>query len=109
MPLMPPLKRGDALLWSCVSVDDNNVPEDLTDITVRAQVRVSSSKKLVAELIVSKANQTTNPGEFEIFYNNTKTWPIGTLLCDIEYTSNGVVSSSDTIEISLIGDITHDD
>ena len=106
---LPPIKRGDTFSLGCVSTDSSGVPENLTDIAIRSQIRSGSSKALIEELSIAKSDQTTNPGEFSLTSTSTSNWPIGSVLCDIEFKNGAVVTSTETLEITVLLDITHND
>lgn len=101
-----PIKRGDSFLLAC-TYKQNGVATDVSPYTIRSQVR-DSSNALVQELSVSKANQTTNPGVFVLSGGVTSGWPIDLLRCDIQFTENGTVRSTQTFFIPVEEDVTHD-
>ena len=103
---LPPIKHGDTFSLGCTSTNSNNVPEDLTDILIRSQIRSATGKTLIEELSVAKADQITNPGEFSLTSLSTINWPVGSVLCDIEFKNGDVVISSETLEIIVVVDIT---
>ena len=122
METLPPFKRGDTFSLGCVSKDSDGEPEDLTNVTIRAQVRLQGSRLspepvFVAELTVDKANQTTNKGEFALtaLPAVTKLWQGGSEdkpvihIADIQKDVAGVVISSETFAVPVIKDVTHDD
>ena len=102
---LPPLKRGDTFYIGCVSKDSTGEPNDLTNIQIRSQVRSAATKKLIADLLIVKLDQTEYPGQFSIT-SPTDTWPIGTCLLDFELKRESTVISSDTVELPIIRDIT---
>lgn len=105
MTTLPSLKRGDTFSLSCTQANADNTPEDLTGITIRSQIRTIRGE-LVCDLTVTKLDQTISPGVFVLESNDTKSWPVGTCYLDVEYTTEGVVTSSETIELPVIRDIT---
>lgn len=102
---LPPLKRGDTFYIGCVARDTDGTTHDLTNIQVRSQVRSAATKKLIADLLIVKLDQTEYPGQFSIT-SPTDTWPIGTCLLDFELKRESTVISSDTVELPIIRDIT---
>lgn len=108
MKTLPPLKRGDTFQFGGQLKDDNGQPKDLTLIDMRAQARVESSGMLLADLIVGKADQVANPGQFVVSAINTDHWPITTLLIDIEMQDGQIRTSSETMQLPIIADVTHD-
>lgn len=101
-----PIKRGDSFYLACV-YKQNNVATDVDQYTIRAQVR-DSSDNLVQELIVQKANQTTNPGVFVLSAGIISDWPIDLLRCDIQFSEEQTVRSTQTFMIPVEEDVTHD-
>lgn len=108
MKSLPPLKRGDTFILGCLAKDSDGLPENLSGVTLRAQARQASSGRLVAEFLVSKADQQTRPGEFSISAVDTDGWPIRVLLIDIEILVGPVVASTESMELPIIEDVTHD-
>lgn len=85
----------------------NNVATDVTNYTIRAQVR-DSSDNLVQELTVAKANQTTNPGVFTLAAGAIDSWPLDLLRCDIQFSEGATIRSTQTFYIPVEEDVTHD-
>lgn len=104
---LPPIKRGDTFYIGGLKKDSNNEPQDLTDFTIRSQIRSASTKKIINEFEVIKLNQTTYKGKFSIS-SATDTWPIGVCLIDIEFRKINTIVSSETMQIYIMEDITHD-
>lgn len=122
MQTLPPFKRGDTFQLGCLAKDADGEPEDLANVTVRAQVRLPGTKfspepTFVAELQVSKANQSTHRGEFSLtaLPAVTKGWTAGPdsnpvlHIVDIEKSLSGVVVSSETFAVPVILDVTYGD
>lgn len=78
------LKRDDTFAKACCFKADNVTPTDLTDVTIKSQVRTSIGL-LVAELTVTKMDQIIQPGVFTVRAGDTAAWPIGNLEWDILY------------------------
>lgn len=108
MAQLPQLKRGDTFSLGCVSYSADKIPEDLTDFSIRSQIRSAGSSKFIAELTVAKSDQELYPGEFSVTWEETDNWPTGKLLLDIQFTNGSVVTSSETMELFVALDITHD-
>lgn len=108
MKTLPPFKRGDTFQLGGLARDAAGQPEDLSGVTLRAQARVASSGALVAELLVSLADQGAHPGEFAISAGDTSAWPIAMLLIDIERRVGPAVVSSETLQLAVLEDVTHD-
>lgn len=100
-------KVGDSLSWAVVLKDDlTGVPVNLTGSTLKSQLR-GLDGTLLATPVLTVSNQGTNPGEFsmtivdgEIF----RTAPVP-LFCDIQITTAGLITSSDTFIVNLIQDV----
>jgi hypothetical protein len=97
------LKRGDTLLLACVLQDGTGAGVDLTNWLVESQVKDGDT--LLASLTYTATSLTS--GQFNLLCQNTSTWPIRNLVCDIKYTTpDGVVASCDTFEIQMVKNVT---
>ena len=106
-PMISPIKRGDTFTLAC-TYKQNGVVYDVTNFTIRSQVR-DSEGMLVSELTVTKADQSTNPGVFVLAAAGATAWPVDILSCDIQFSdSEGVVRSTQTFKIPVVEDVTHD-
>jgi hypothetical protein len=111
-------KRGDYFALSIEAL-----MQDLTGWTVRSQVRRGST--LVHELTVEDWTPAPGGSSFQLValtpsvslpgvdmskpgvLGATDDWPVGELLCDIEYTGpTGVIISTETFTIECVADIT---
>lgn len=99
------IKRGDTFFVVCTYTDSNNNPLNLLQISIKSQIR-DVKNQLISELIVEKLDQEEFTGKFSL-KSDTDSWPVGELKWDIQYTSSGNVSSSDTIKINVIPDVTN--
>ena len=99
------IKKSDTFLVTCNYTDSSGVGVDLTSIDIKSQIR-SMSDDLLCELVVAKANQTTNTGQYTLRQPNLFVLDVGNYLWDIQYTSDGVVTSTDTIEIEVGNEVT---
>lgn len=99
-------KRGDTYkIAITVTEDDNVTPINITDWTIRSQVRRRDT--LIAELSFEITDGIN--GKYTLQCEDTTDWPLGKLFTDIEYTDLlGSVVSSETFEIYVIRDITYD-
>ena len=107
MQTLAPFKRGDVFQIGATAKDSAGVVINLTAVTIRSQVRTAAGA-LVAELLVSKANQTTDPGEFSLSYADTTAWAPGYVLIDIEQRVGSGITTSETLRMPVLEDITHD-
>lgn len=105
---LPDLKRGDTFSLGCRKKDSDGTPENLTAVTIAAQVR-DSSDTLLGTAVCAKANQTTNPGEFSVTVDKSVTagWDLGKAFIDVELSVGGAATSSDTMRFKVVKDITH--
>lgn len=96
-------KRGDTMLLT-VTYKVDGVPADVSTITIASQVRTQSGS-LVATMVVTKLGST---GQFTLAptVSDTSDWPLGNLLCDIEFTQSGNIRSTETFGIVVIEEIT---
>ncbi len=97
-------KRGDSFLLTCAYLVDGE-PAALP--AIRAQVRTPAGK-LAQELEVTQSDDlgvyTLSAGG-----DQTQSWPVGVLVCDIQYgDSPGDTYSTPTFEILVKQDVTHD-
>lgn len=90
------VKRGATLILQLTVTDDNNVPIDITNMTLSAQARTVLGAK-VADLPVSHTDELS----IALIEAPTDSWPIGTLLCDLRAMSGEIVEYSATFQISV--------
>lgn len=101
-----PIKRGDSFILAC-TYRQNNAPTSVEQFSIRAQVR-DSSDNLVQELSVTKADQSLNPGVFVLSAGIISGWPIDLLRCDIQFSEEQTIRSTQTFYIPVEEDVTHD-
>lgn len=104
-------KRNDTFLLGCTAKDENNVVVDLTNTTVRSQIRNGETGALIAELVLNWVNRAG--GTFELLAPDeglAENWPAGYHDIDIQYTTstagNPLVRSSETFKVYVIEDVT---
>lgn len=102
---LPEFKRGDTFSMTC-TYKEAGVPQNLTPISIKSQIREATN--LVTELTAVIADQTTHPGVFVLTPQsaNTANWPLGNLLCDIQFTEGEAVRSTETFYIQIIEQVT---
>ena len=96
-------KRGDTFLLTCTyKVDD--VASNIDDIDIDSQIR-NNVKSLIQDLTVTKLAET---GVFTLSATaeETSDWPITALRCDVQFSEDGEVKSTQTFYITVIEDIT---
>lgn len=106
MKSLSEFKRGDSFMLACTH-KVNGVPTSVTAFNIQAQIRTASNE-LISTLDAIAENQTASPGAFHLSPQNedTSTWPIGPLYCDIQITSGGVTRSTSTFVVPVVKDIT---
>ena len=70
--------RGDTFSYHCRLDNENDEPIDLTDIQFEATIE-TLSQSWQESLIVTKADQIANKGDFFISEESTNDWLIGDL------------------------------
>ena len=99
-------KRGDTFAFYANITDDAGNPYTGPASNIHCQVR-NYADVLMATLNVSA---TEDQGKYLFQADSTGEWPAGTnLYMDIEINDNGVISSSDTIAIPVIKDVTRNE
>jgi hypothetical protein len=99
-----PFKQSDTFILACTYREDGT-PVDLTTFEIASQVR-DSSGTLVADLTVTLADQGTDPGVFTLSCADTSPWPIDLLPCDIQFTLDGNVRSTQTFFVAVEPEVT---
>jgi hypothetical protein len=108
-PTTSPFKRGDSFVLTCTYKVDG-VATTLVGVSIKSQLDYSFGSKVCNLVATKDPDQTTNPGLFSlvpVVGTDTKTWkaPVD-LLCDIEFSKDGVVFSTSTFKIPVEKDIT---
>jgi hypothetical protein len=104
------IKRGDTFAFYANITDELGDPL-VTDVAnIASQIR-DTLYNLVAELTVAT---TETPGRYLFTAPSTDAWPAesrgwATLYMDIQLNVGGQVSSSDTIEIRVMKDVTYNE
>lgn len=96
-------KRGDTFTLTCTYKVDG-VATSVTDIDIESQIR-SNNGTLVKELTVTKQVST---GVFLLSATATESalWPTAALKCDVQFSQDGVVRSTQTFDVIVVEDIT---
>jgi hypothetical protein len=102
-----PFKVGDTFALYAEIKDEAGAPSTIAVANLRAQVR-NASGKLYAELAIT-ATETVGKYLLRAESAVTALWPVGSLFFDIERTIGGVVTSSETVTIPVIKDVTRAD
>ena len=102
------IKRGDTCRLVCAVTIDGD-PADITGWSIRSYVR--RGKTLVGELTATITDAAN--GAFTLLEKvagMTEEWTPGSHTMDIEYTNaSNVIFSTETIDVTVIPDITYDD
>lgn len=97
-------KQGDTYIVSCQLTDNDDQPINITNFTIRSQVRTPTDD-LIAELTITKTDSEL--GMFDMEETDTQSWPVGCQFQDIEYTDgDGIIVSTQTFKIDVQQDIT---
>ena len=96
-------KRGDTFTLTC-TYKVNGVATSVADIDIESQIR-NQRDALIEDLTVTKLVGT---GKFTLVATAVETalWPVNVLRCDIQFSQGGTVRSTQTIDISVLEDIT---
>lgn len=95
-------KRGDTFAFSVYLKDENEEPLIIEIDNMKCEVRTLGDD-LIDTLIIT---QTEIPGEYIFLSDDTSKYPIGELFTDIEVVKDGIKSSSDTITLEIVRDVT---
>jgi len=99
-------KKGDTLEW-VITLTENAVAVDITNFTIKAQIRQTST--LIATLTSTITDATNGIFSLTATATATASWTTGTHSCDVEFTDdNSEVFSTETFKLKLIDDITYD-
>jgi hypothetical protein len=101
------LKRGDTLAFLVKRKTPNGAPMSGDAEKLRAQVR-DKEGVLMAEFGITETEEL-GTYLFSIPATTTAIWKPSIYQFDIEYQDGGIVTSSQTMEIKLIKDVTRDD
>ena len=96
-------KRGDT--FSVLATINDELGKPVTGIAaeLKAQIR-NRQDELVDECVIA---ETTTAGTYSLVVADTTEWPVdSTLFMDIQRTSAGVISSTETIAIPVERDVT---
>ena len=101
------IKRGDTFAFYANMTDETGAALVTDPLNITSQIR-DTAYQLVSELTVAG---TEIPGRYLFTATSTDTWPTEIwgsvkLLMDIQISISGVITSSDTVEIAVIKDVT---
>lgn len=99
------IKRGDTFSRQCIFYNDNVNPTDLTNYTIKSQIR-STIGTLISELDIEIRDQSNHVGVFIISCDDTSLWPLGSHEFDISYSFSGTIVHTETVTISVLRSVT---
>lgn len=97
-------RTKNAFKFTVVYSDSSDTGIDLTNYNIKMDIKKSDGTA-VADLTsspaagITKANQTTNPGQFSVFVGKTATttWPVEDLYYDLQLVSTGNAEDVESI------------
>jgi hypothetical protein len=99
-------KQGDTLDW-VINLTDTGSPVDLTDWSIRAQIRQGDT--LIFNLTVTVVDAANGLFRLSATAAQTDTWSAGSHSCDVEFTDDSSnVFSTETFNVVILEDISHD-
>jgi len=99
-------KQGDTLDW-VINLTDTGSPVDITDWSVRAQIRQGDT--LIFNLTVTVVDAANGLFRLSATAAQTDTWSAGSHSCDVEFTDDSSnVFSTETFNVVILEDISHD-
>lgn len=102
------IKRGDSFKLVATYTDELGQPIDLTPYTITSQIR-TPAYQIVSTLVTTKSTQSgATLGQYILdTQSGTGTWPVGDLLWDIQYDNGISTISTDTMNITILKDVTY--
>lgn len=99
-------KRGDYFSFTMELIDEAlETPLTGAAASLACQFRKSADASLIESLVIS---ETATPGTYLFETTDTTDYPLGVILCDVEYTDgDSHVTTSPTMSVTVEGDITH--
>ena len=95
-------KRGDTFELGGQALGADDLPIDITNYVIKAQVR--DKARLVGDAVVTKVVAAN--GEYKARINNTILWPTKRLSYDVQFIDpSGYTESTETIIINCIEDV----
>lgn len=99
-------KQGDTLDW-VINLTDTGSPVDLTDWSIRAQIRQGDT--LIFNLTVTVVDAENGLFRLSATAAQTDLWAAGSHSCDVEFTDDSSnVFSTETFNVVILEDISHD-
>ena len=101
--LLGTVKQGDTFAFY-LDLNDDETPVTGAAAKLKSQVRAKSNGNLIAELTITE--EVSTPGRYLFKSTDTQTWPIGIQEVDIQYEDGDIVTSSETLDIKVVKDVT---
>lgn len=97
------VKRGDTLRIDGTRTDSTGTAVSLSGTTVEAEMVRGSLRETLTTAVISAA-----AGTFRLTLDaaDTADLQIGMWDCDVQFTGGGIVSSTETFQITIVADIT---
>ena len=95
-------KRGDTFSYFIDLTDAENSPLVLQVEDIKCQIRTKSGS-LIDTLIIET---TATNGKYLVSASDTTFYPVGTQEMDLKINENGIVASTETIEVVVEKDVT---
>ena len=102
MVFLPQIKRGDTLIINLEFTDSEGAPLIVSPSELKAQIRTKEDG-LVTEFDIAAAEIE---GTYILTLPEGENLDVGEYYTDIQYTSGGVISSTETLLISILKDVT---
>lgn len=99
------VKRGDSFQLSCTYKVDGQPSALSLSTAITAQLRTAAGV-LVSQLVVVDYDQTEFPGRFDLQDYTTDDWPLGTLRCDIVFTTGATIQSTQSFAFQVMEGVT---
>lgn len=97
-------KRGDTFEAQCTYKNPDGTPHSLAGIAMSGQFR-RPNDTLLTNIDITVTDEDN--GGYSLSVADTSLWPLGVVSFDIQYIINGKTTSTETVEVEIVKDITH--
>ncbi len=101
--LLGTVKQGDTFAFY-LDLNDDETPVTGAVAKLKSQVRSKANGNLIAELTITE--EVSTPGRYLFAFADTQSWPIGIQEVDVQYEDGDITSSSETLDIKVVKDVT---
>lgn len=101
---LPSHKTGDSFSLAC-TYKESGAASSIAGMAIAAQLRTARNV-LVAEMDVTVVDEPGGKFILTPADPDTSAWPTGSHKMDIEITASGVIRSSETFIVPVVGDVT---